>query len=82
MAAGNIMVAHDSGGPKMDILNIWEGQAPGFLASTAEEYAEKMINIIKMTKDERDAIRTAAKRTVNRFSVSEFNEKFLNAFTF
>ena len=35
MAAGLITIAHDSGGPKMDII---QPGMTGYLANTAEEY--------------------------------------------
>jgi alpha-1,2-mannosyltransferase len=39
MAAGVIPVAHNSGGPKSDIII---PERTGFLASTAEEYADAL----------------------------------------
>ncbi len=76
MAAGNIMVAHNSGGPKMDIVRLW---ISGFLAETPREYAESMAEIIGMTKDERDAIRRTARESVERFSEENFNKSFWRA---
>ncbi|PRP76904.1 asparagine-linked glycosylation protein 11-like [Planoprotostelium fungivorum] len=41
-AAGVIAVAHNSAGPKMDILIPYEEMQAGYLATTAEEYADKI----------------------------------------
>ncbi|KAK2423353.1 GDP-Man:Man(3)GlcNAc(2)-PP-Dol alpha-1,2-mannosyltransferase [Trifolium repens] len=40
MAAGAIPIAHNSAGPKMDIVLDEDGQQTGFLACTVEEYAD------------------------------------------
>ncbi len=45
MAAGAIVLAHQSGGPKMDIID--EGQT-GFLASDIDSYATIMRQILEM----------------------------------
>ncbi|EKX38590.1 hypothetical protein GUITHDRAFT_158493 [Guillardia theta CCMP2712] len=42
MASGVIPIAHDTGGPKADIVIPYQGSPTGFLASTEEEYAEHM----------------------------------------
>ena len=62
MAAGLIMVAHNSGGPRMDIIIGSNGAQPvGFLASDELEYAEIICRIIRMPADEREKIREAAR---------------------
>ncbi|KAI1711176.1 glycosyl transferases group 1 domain-containing protein [Ditylenchus destructor] len=87
LASGTIMVAHDSGGPKLDIVG---GYLPsdnqktdensetvcGFLASTKGEYAEKILSILEMTPEQRSAIRQNAKESALRFSNEEFDERF------
>lgn len=40
MAAGLVVVAHNSGGPKDDIIETKDSSRTGFLASTPEEYAD------------------------------------------
>ena len=79
MAAGNIIVAHNSGGPKMDIVVPEEKQITGFLADTEEGYADAMSNILHMSAEERMKIRLAARRSVHRFSEEEFERTFLAA---
>ncbi|XP_032453976.1 GDP-Man:Man(3)GlcNAc(2)-PP-Dol alpha-1,2-mannosyltransferase [Nasonia vitripennis] len=77
MAAGLIMVAHASGGPRADIIETQTGSQNGFLAQDAEEYAQILAYIIKMTPNERDTIRNAARSSVHRFSTEHFEKEFL-----
>ncbi|XP_073988862.1 ALG11 alpha-1,2-mannosyltransferase [Rhodnius prolixus] len=77
MAAGHIMVAHRSGGPKEDIIEEAEGSRNGFLASDECEYAEAIATIIKMSPTTRWKIREAARSSVDRFSTEEFEKGFL-----
>jgi len=77
MAAGQIMIAHRSGGPKADIIEESEGSRNGFLASDEVEYAQTIARIIKMSPSSRTKIREAARSSVDRFSVEEFEKGFL-----
>ena len=62
MAAGLIMVAHNSGGPAMDIILERNGLPPiGFLASDETEYAAVLCHILRMPSEKRDSIRQAAR---------------------
>ena len=80
MAAGALVVADNSGGPKLDILRDWEGSKVGFLANDVKEYVHAITTILKMQKDERVAIATAAREAANeRFSVKVFENSFLRA---
>ncbi|TYH38482.1 hypothetical protein ES332_D12G112000v1 [Gossypium tomentosum] len=45
MAAGAIPIAHNSAGPKMDIVLDEDGQQTGFLAQNVEEYADAVLKI-------------------------------------
>ncbi|XVF84052.1 hypothetical protein PTKIN_Ptkin16aG0543600 [Pterospermum kingtungense] len=72
MAAGAIPIAHNSAGPKMDIVLDEDGQQTGFLAQTIDEYANAILNIITMPEAERLKIATAARRRANRFSEQRF----------
>ncbi|PPD97634.1 hypothetical protein GOBAR_DD05341 [Gossypium barbadense] len=53
MAAGAIPIAHNSAGPKMDIVLDEDGQQTGFLAQNVEEYADAVLKIVKMPEFER-----------------------------
>ncbi|XP_066602535.1 GDP-Man:Man(3)GlcNAc(2)-PP-Dol alpha-1,2-mannosyltransferase-like isoform X1 [Prorops nasuta] len=79
MAAGLIMVAHDSGGPKADIIETRNDSLNGFLAKDAEEYAQIILKIINMTPEERNAIQISARASVDRFSSEHFEEEFIRA---
>ncbi|XVE99795.1 hypothetical protein REPUB_Repub03eG0231700 [Reevesia pubescens] len=72
MAAGAIPIAHNSAGPKMDIVLDEDGQQTGFLAQTVEEYADAILKILRMPEAERLKIAAAARRRANRFSEQRF----------
>lgn len=80
MAAGLVTVAHNSAGPKMDIVVPVKGKASGFLAESEEEYADSFYSIYKMSLQKRAAIRESARQQVKKFSQEEFNVNFLNTF--
>ncbi|KAF5738445.1 GDP-Man:Man(3)GlcNAc(2)-PP-Dol alpha-1 2-mannosyltransferase [Tripterygium wilfordii] len=74
MAAGAIPIAHNSAGPKMDIVQEEDGQQTGFLASTIEEYADAILKIVRMPETERLRIAAAARIRASRFSEQRFYE--------
>jgi alpha-1,2-mannosyltransferase len=73
MAAGLIVVAHNSGGPKADIV---EPGRTGFLASTVEEYAATICQVFEMSADDREQMRIKAMESAKRFSDEAFAEAF------
>ena len=80
MAAGCVMVAHDSGGPRMDIMKEWKGQLTGFLADSVDTYVESLLQIYMLRPEERHEVVKAAQASVNhRFSVASFHANFLRA---
>uniref|UniRef100_A0A914XWJ0 GDP-Man:Man(3)GlcNAc(2)-PP-Dol alpha-1,2-mannosyltransferase n=1 Tax=Panagrolaimus superbus TaxID=310955 RepID=A0A914XWJ0_9BILA len=76
ISAGCIMVAHNSGGPKYDIIK--EG-ITGYLADTAEGYAKCIKNIIDSSDVELQKMRDEAIQDVEIFSVKNFSDNFLKA---
>ncbi|TGZ64846.1 hypothetical protein CRM22_006146 [Opisthorchis felineus] len=92
MAAGLITVAHNSGGPLTDIIGPAMNALPsggdsrhtnrgvGFLAATAEEYANCFEYILtRMTPDQLEALRGAAlSRSRELFSDECFSRGWLN----
>ncbi|GFZ15018.1 UDP-Glycosyltransferase superfamily protein [Actinidia rufa] len=76
MAAGVIPIAHNSAGPKMDIVLEEDGQQTGFLAQNVEEYADAILKILKMPETERVKMAAAARRRAGRFSEQRFYEDF------
>ncbi|XP_070265220.1 GDP-Man:Man(3)GlcNAc(2)-PP-Dol alpha-1,2-mannosyltransferase [Myotis yumanensis] len=79
MAAGTIILAHNSGGPKLDIVIPYEGEVTGFLAESEEGYAETMAHILSMSEEKRLQIRNNARASVSRFSDQEFEVTFLSS---
>lgn len=79
MAAGTIILAHKSGGPKLDIVVPYDGSPTGFLADDEDTYADAMERILSMTPAARLEIRLRARLSVTRFSDQEFEGSFLAA---
>lgn len=77
MASGSIVLAHDSGGPKMDIVVEWEGKPTGFLASDEKSYAAAMETIFALSPEERSVICHNARHSTSRFSEKSFENGFL-----
>ncbi|XP_055556245.1 GDP-Man:Man(3)GlcNAc(2)-PP-Dol alpha-1,2-mannosyltransferase-like [Falco biarmicus] len=77
MAAGTVILAHNSGGPKLDIVIPYEGHTTGFLAENKDNYAEMMAYILSLSPEKRLEIRQNARRSVHRFSDQHFEETFL-----
>ncbi|KAF0699414.1 Aste57867_10022 [Aphanomyces stellatus] len=74
MAAGLVVVAHNSGGPREDIVK----PGTGFLATTPDEYASYMYDILTETR-KMDEMREAARQSAGRFSDEIFNDQFAAA---
>lgn len=78
MAAGLLTLAHDSGGPKLDIITPYDGQPTGFLASDVQSYTEAMATIFSLSEKHSLNIRENARKSVTRFSESEFENGFIS----
>lgn len=70
MDAGLIVVAHNSGGPKTDIISPGSN---GYLAATAEEYADALHQALSVDDN---VIRWRAIESSTRFSDQEFSKTF------
>ncbi|KAK2066445.1 hypothetical protein P8C59_000268 [Phyllachora maydis] len=73
-AAGLITVAHDSGGPKLDIVTEIDGQPTGFHATTAQEFADGFEKALSLADPL--AVRLRARRSAKRFTEEEFARKW------
>lgn len=76
MAAGLITIAHNSGGPKSDIIGA--ADCAGFLATTAEEYAEA---IHKGLTEFDSHFMTSLRRNGQEQSTIFSNENFMDQFS-
>ena len=84
MAAGLLTIAHDSGGPRSDIVlperncsssSTDSSKATGFLATTAEQYAAAMHRALTMDALEAQAMRHKAQASATRFSDAAFDQR-------
>eukprot|EP00002_Diphylleia_rotans_P005006 TRINITY_DN1396_c0_g1_i2.p1 TRINITY_DN1396_c0_g1~~TRINITY_DN1396_c0_g1_i2.p1 ORF type:complete len:489 (-),score=51.99 TRINITY_DN1396_c0_g1_i2:1896-3362(-) len=82
MAAGLVTIAHNSGGPKSDILTPHDGQIVGFLAETAEEYCEAIAKVFQFSAEERQRIGNRARRAaIEKFSEKVFQDRVIRLFS-
>ncbi|KAM6893846.1 GDP-Man:Man(3)GlcNAc(2)-PP-Dol alpha-1,2-mannosyltransferase [Xenentodon cancila] len=79
MAAGKIILAHNSGGPKLDIVVPFEGEQTGFLADDMDSYAAAIEKILALSPASRLQITRNARQSVTRFSDQEFEASFIAA---
>ena len=80
MASGTITLAHNSGGPKEDIIIPFRGEKTGYLAETVEQYYENLMLIYNLNVKQREKVRHAAREHVKKFSQTNFDDSFLYAF--
>lgn len=80
MAAASVMVAHNSGGPQMDIVVDWKGQRTGLLAASLEHYASCLLEVFHLSGVEREMLVSSAREAMKaKFSVEVFESSFLRA---
>eukprot|EP00038_Savillea_parva_P012198 m.202936 g.202936 ORF g.202936 m.202936 type:complete len:483 (+) comp21990_c0_seq1:153-1601(+) len=79
MAAGAIPLAHNSAGPRMDIVTPGDdGEPTGRLATTEDEYASALAELFAMSATDRKTLAQRARRAVqHKFSDDAFGEAFL-----
>lgn len=78
MAGGLVTLAHDSAGPKMDIVIDVDSQKTGYLASTVDGYVQCLKEIFQMSSEDRYEICVSARNSVKkRFSEETFKKRFL-----
>lgn len=79
MAAGTIVIAHNSAGPREDIVVPYNGHVTGLLASTAEEYASAIEQVLRMTEQQRHDLQMNARQSLQRFSDQTFARNVIEA---
>ncbi|CAG8512704.1 2338_t:CDS:10, partial [Paraglomus occultum] len=79
MAGGVIPLAHNSGGPKMDIVVSYKGDKTGFLASDDESYASALHTIFTMSDLQQRNIQINARQlAMEKFSEKVFKDSILD----
>eukprot|EP00019_Armaparvus_languidus_P009645 CAMPEP_0168581046 /NCGR_PEP_ID=MMETSP0420-20121227/1163_1 /TAXON_ID=498008 /ORGANISM="Pessonella sp." /LENGTH=228 /DNA_ID=CAMNT_0008615287 /DNA_START=426 /DNA_END=1108 /DNA_ORIENTATION=- len=79
MAAGVIVVAHNSGGPKEDIVRPYMSKQTGYLASSVDQYAIALAQALSLTSEQQKTMQLAAREAVKQFSDESFAKQFSNA---
>jgi len=80
MAAGVVPIAHNSAGPKEDIVNNAKGVKTGFLATSTEEFASMLAEALNMNEKSLDVLRVNGRKSVvDRFSDEAFVSSALKA---
>ena len=78
MSAGCVMLGHNSGGPKCDIICDFKGERTGFLALDEEDFGNKLKEIFSLSKEDRNSIRTNARDyALEKFSIDTFEKEFI-----
>ncbi|KAF9942058.1 asparagine-linked glycosylation protein [Modicella reniformis] len=75
MAAGLIPVAHNSAGPKMDIVRPYNNQPTGYLAKTSQEFAEAIEKVLSSDDSIVDMQMRARDSVQERFSEKVFGDQ-------
>ena len=79
MAAGLIVVTHNSAGAKDDILvNDREGNKPGFLVDTDNDYLNQIEEILIRYDQIKSQYIISSRKKAEEFSDEAFKEKFIN----
>ncbi|CAA0836618.1 GDP-Man\\x3aMan(3)GlcNAc(2)-PP-Dol alpha-1-2-mannosyltransferase [Striga hermonthica] len=76
MASGAIPIAHNSAGPKMDIVLPEDGKQTGFLAENVQQYADAIVTVTRMPEFERVEMAAAARKRASNFSEQRFYQDF------
>mmetsp|Transcript_23917 Transcript_23917/g.60488 ORF Transcript_23917/g.60488 Transcript_23917/m.60488 type:complete len:497 (-) Transcript_23917:1264-2754(-) len=77
MAAGVVPIAHNSGGPKADIVCTDEELRTGYLATTVEEYAAAIHSVMSASEKDIVSIARRARDASGRFSDEQFDTNVL-----
>ena len=82
MAAGMVMIAHNSGGPQKDIMvPLKDGQIVGYVAASIEEYADRLADALSLSAGEAMRVRLSARQSVQeRFGDMVIEEQVVALF--
>lgn len=79
LATGQIMIVHNSGAAKNELINTEDDSQNGYLAKTADEYAKALQEVLRLSPADRRKMQKAARRTAEQFSRVCFQKEFLNS---
>ncbi|KAI9253172.1 hypothetical protein BY458DRAFT_535891 [Sporodiniella umbellata] len=80
MAAGLIPVAHKSGGPLLDIVTEYDGKQTGYLANTADTFADSLHEALSLSEDAYVEMASSARASASdKFSEDSFSSDLLCA---
>lgn len=79
-SAGLIPVAHNSGGPKLDIVTEYGGNQTGYLADTVESFADALNAALSLSEQEYCAMASNARAAASdKFSEVAFSHETLRS---
>ena len=78
-ASGVIPVAHNSAGPKRDIVVQFDNAPTGCLADTDQDFAEQIKFVLDLDPSERMAMQKNMRKSCFRFSAEKFSQDFIAA---
>lgn len=77
LTTGQIMIVHNSGAAKNELISTDEELRNGYLAKTVDEYSDALVKALKLPHSKKRKIQKAARRTAEQFSRSFFQKEFL-----
>jgi len=82
MAAGMVMIAHNSGGPQKDIMvPLQDGRIVGYVAASVEEYADRLAEALSLSVSDAREVRLSARQSVQeRFGDDVIEERVVALF--
>ncbi|KAI9499567.1 glycosyltransferase family 4 protein [Zychaea mexicana] len=80
MAAGMIPVAHNSAGPKLDIVADYDGRPTGFLADSVDSFADCLDKALSLPEDEFTKMASNARAAASdKFSEVAFSREMMQS---
>ncbi|XP_014221487.1 GDP-Man:Man(3)GlcNAc(2)-PP-Dol alpha-1,2-mannosyltransferase-like [Trichogramma pretiosum] len=82
LATGQIIVAHESGASRRELIVTKGDERNGFLAKSVEEYAFALVRALGTSPMEKRRMQKAARRTADQFTRANFQKEFLKIFDY
>ena len=75
-----IPVAHNSAGPKLDIVTEYDGRATGYLADSVESFADSLNEALSLPEDAREKMASNARAAASdKFSEVAFSREMMRS---